>query len=92
MLDGMEISTRAGILAAARGTDPVDRPAARIQCLVHGLRFMTPAQPRGLFGRIYWYSLLPIHAAIFKRMAQKIVEAATRRPSSGDVPTGPVLS
>ena len=35
--------------------------------------------PRGLFGRLYWYSLLPIHAAIFKRMAQKITEAAERR-------------
>jgi uncharacterized protein YbjT (DUF2867 family) len=35
--------------------------------------------PRGLFGRIYWYSLLPIHAAIFKRMAQRIAKAAERR-------------
>lgn len=35
--------------------------------------------PRGLFGRIYWYALLPIHAAIFKRMAERIAKTATRR-------------
>jgi uncharacterized protein YbjT (DUF2867 family) len=35
--------------------------------------------PRGLPGRLYWYSLLPIHSAIFKRMARKIAEAAERR-------------
>jgi len=35
--------------------------------------------PRGLPGRLYWYSLLPIHSAIFKRMARKITEAAEQR-------------
>lgn len=38
--------------------------------------------PRGLFGRAYWYSLLPFHALIFGRMAQHLADAAVQR---GDV-------
>lgn len=43
--------------------------------LVQSARFA----PRGLWGRVYWYGLLPIHAAIFKRMARKISEVAAKR-------------
>jgi uncharacterized protein YbjT (DUF2867 family) len=32
--------------------------------------------PRGLWGRVYWYSLLPFHAVIFRPMARRIAEAA----------------
>jgi len=35
--------------------------------------------PRGLLGRLYWWSLLPIHGAIFNRMAKKIAQTAERR-------------
>lgn len=35
--------------------------------------------PRGLLGRLYWYVLLPIHAVIFRRMSERIADAATRR-------------
>jgi len=35
--------------------------------------------PRGLFGRLYWWTLLPIHAPIFRRMSKNIVRAATTR-------------
>ncbi|MGI9643344.1 MAG: DUF2867 domain-containing protein [Acidimicrobiia bacterium] len=35
--------------------------------------------PRGLPGRLYWYVLLPIHAAIWERMAHKIAQAAEQR-------------
>ncbi|MGI9528257.1 MAG: SDR family oxidoreductase [Acidimicrobiia bacterium] len=35
--------------------------------------------PRGLPGRLYWYVLLPIHAAIWERMAHKIAAAAEHR-------------
>lgn len=35
--------------------------------------------PRGIVGRLYWYSLLPFHAAIFKRMAREIARAAEQR-------------
>ncbi len=36
--------------------------------------------PRGLFGRLYWYALVPFHALIFARMAQRIARAAEQRP------------
>ena len=35
--------------------------------------------PRGLFGRLYWWVLLPFHAPIFRRMARQIATAAERR-------------
>jgi len=35
--------------------------------------------PRGLFGRMYWYTLVPFHAAIFGPMARKITAAAASR-------------
>ena len=56
--------------------------------------------PRGLWGRAYWYSLLPFHAVIFKPMARRIAEAAALPPGAlpgrrtvwprrpGPVPTG----
>jgi uncharacterized protein YbjT (DUF2867 family) len=39
-----------------------------------GTRIRQTAQfdPAGLAGRLYWYSLLPIHAGIFRRMLQSI--------------------
>lgn len=35
--------------------------------------------PRGLFGRLYWYVLIPFHGAMFGPMARKIVGAAEAR-------------
>jgi hypothetical protein len=35
--------------------------------------------PRGLAGRAYWYSLIPFHALIFSRMANRIAAAAEQR-------------
>ncbi|MGF1664889.1 MAG: SDR family oxidoreductase [Acidimicrobiia bacterium] len=35
--------------------------------------------PRGLFGRLYWYALVPFHGLIFPRMARGIVAAAEAR-------------
>jgi uncharacterized protein YbjT (DUF2867 family) len=32
--------------------------------------------PRGLLGRLYWYSLLPLHRIIFRDLSSKIVERA----------------
>ena len=42
-------------------------------------------RPRGLFGRLYWFAMLPAHRMIFGRMARKIAGAAQRR-------TAPTLS
>ncbi|MDH4117657.1 MAG: SDR family oxidoreductase [Acidimicrobiia bacterium] len=35
--------------------------------------------PRGLFGRIYWYAMLPFHALVFPQMARGIAAAAEER-------------
>lgn len=43
--------------------------------LIQSARFA----PRGLFGRLYWYAMLPFHAPIFKRMAKNMAKAAERR-------------
>ena len=32
--------------------------------------------PKGLWGRLYWYSLLPFHGLIFGRLARRLAEAA----------------
>ena len=37
--------------------------------------------PRGLAGRLYWFSLVPAHAVIFSTMAARIVAAAEERES-----------
>jgi hypothetical protein len=35
--------------------------------------------PHGLAGRLYWFSLLPIHARIFDRLARRVGELAEAR-------------
>ncbi|MGB8362277.1 MAG: DUF2867 domain-containing protein, partial [Acidimicrobiia bacterium] len=43
--------------------------------LIQDARFV----PRGLLGRLYWWVLLPFHAPIFRKMAQRIAATAERR-------------
>lgn len=38
--------------------------------------------PRGLFGRMYWYALVPFHGMIFPQMARGIIDAAERKAKS----------
>jgi uncharacterized protein YbjT (DUF2867 family) len=46
-------------------------------------------EPRGLFGRLYWYALLPFHGPIFGQMLKRIAAAAEdRRSSSAGASTG----
>ena len=35
--------------------------------------------PRGLFGRLYWYLMLPAHRVVFPRMARRVAAAAEER-------------
>ncbi len=42
-------------------------------------------EPRGIFGYLYWFSVLPFHALLFGNMAQRIVTEASGRPSA-DMP------
>ena len=36
-------------------------------------------RPKGLTGRLYWYTILPFHHVIFTNMAEQIVKAAVER-------------
>jgi len=38
-------------------------------------------EPRGLFGRLYWYALLPFHGPIFENMLRKVSDVAENRPA-----------
>lgn len=51
----------------------------------HGTRLHQRAIffPRGLAGRMYWYSLLPFHGIIFAGMLNNIAIAAQSRPADG---------
>jgi hypothetical protein len=35
--------------------------------------------PRGLWGRAYWYALLPFHRVVFGPMVRELAEQADRR-------------
>ncbi len=39
-------------------------------------------RPRGLLGRLYWYSLVPIHAFIFHGMCNHMANSTTKSPYS----------
>lgn len=36
--------------------------------------------PRGVWGRLYWYSLIPIHYLVFTNMIESILKKAKQRP------------
>jgi hypothetical protein len=36
--------------------------------------------PKGLMGRLYWYSMLPFHAFIFPDMVRGIIREAAHQP------------
>jgi hypothetical protein len=40
--------------------------------LKHYLIQTATYRPRGLWGRMYWYSILPLHLLIFKGMARNV--------------------
>lgn len=52
----------------------------RVEATAGGSRLTQTAWfvPRGLFGRVYWFVLLPFHRVIFPQMARGIVRAAER--------------
>lgn len=39
-------------------------------------------RPRGLWGRLYWYSVLPFHGFIFNGMIKKLVETSTSKKAN----------
>ncbi|MFT5222364.1 MAG: hypothetical protein ACI867_000663 [Glaciecola sp.] len=53
------------------------------------LRQRARFHPRGLVGRLYWYSLLPFHAVIFAQMQRRMAEAAVARAHSDSAVSHP---
>ena len=49
-------------------------------------------RPKGLFGRLYWYAMLPFHHLIFASMLDAIVTAAQGRKRAGTPPTHETLT
>jgi uncharacterized protein YbjT (DUF2867 family) len=44
------------------------------------IRQIAEFEPRGWWGRLYWYLLWPVHALLFRGMLRQIVAAASKRP------------
>jgi uncharacterized protein YbjT (DUF2867 family) len=40
--------------------------------------------PRGIWGRLYWYSVIPFHNLVFANLASKIIEQARKTPTEHD--------
>lgn len=38
--------------------------------------------PLGVFGRLYWYGIWPLHVLVFRGMLRRIAEQAERMPAS----------
>jgi uncharacterized protein YbjT (DUF2867 family) len=54
-------------------------------CILHqNARFI----PKGLFGLLYWYLLLPLHAYVFRGMLRKISRAAEMEKGVPDIDAG----
>lgn len=45
--------------------------------------------PSGVFGRLYWYAMLPFHAMIFPTMVENLARTAERVATSSGAPTTP---
>ena len=37
--------------------------------------------PHGIFGRLYWYSVLPLHYLVFNDLAKTVVKSSRKKPS-----------
>ena len=59
--------------------DPLD-PTGTV--VVQRARFV----PSGLWGRAYWYALLPFHGMIFPRLLERLVDAAERTDDQSEEP------
>ncbi len=44
-------------------------------------------RPRGLFGRLYWYAVVPFHSLVFPGMLRGIVQDAESLAGDEPVPT-----
>jgi len=54
------------------------------------LRTIASFEPRGLFGRLYWWSLYPLHSFIFNGMLREIKKLAEQRHRMSPPETRPI--
>ena len=73
---GLGAATVRALHAAGAGVVIVDLPQSPGAELAAELGQRAVFSPRGLWGRLYWYSLLPFHALIFGRLAARLAAAA----------------
>ena len=59
----------------------IERSNAPGEVRLHQVAYFAP---RGLFGRLYWYAMLPFHALIFRRMAVAIAHEALASGRTAD--------
>ena len=71
---GREVRLRAEMLLP--GTAWLDWEMAPLADGNTMLRQRALFAPKGLWGRAYWYSLVPFHALIFKRLCDRLADAA----------------
>lgn len=74
-----------GVATLTFEIEPGDKAGA--SRLVQTARF----KPRGLFGLLYWYTVLPLHGIVFQRMLRGLAERAEQRAaaeSGYDIPIG----
>ena len=69
------IAEKKRLLPEARMEVPVK---AWLEFVIDGTTLVQTAYhlPKGLFGRLYWYSMLPFHFFIFRDMIESIVKRA----------------
>jgi uncharacterized protein YbjT (DUF2867 family) len=48
-------------------------------------------EPRGIFGYLYWFAVLPFHSLIFGSMSRRIAQSAEQQPSTPPDPALPSL-
>ena len=58
----------------------------------HAVEQLAAYRPRGLAGRLYWYSVLPFHGIIFKGMIENLVKYGEATHPGAPTPAAPVVS
>lgn len=81
-LHRLALTAEMKVPGAATLTLEVESGSDRRRCaVVVTARF----RPRGLFGIVYWYAVLPFHGIVFRAMLRGLVRAAEAQPSASSV-------
>ncbi|CAN5607416.1 SDR family oxidoreductase [soil metagenome] len=81
----MKVPGKAWLTWRIEPVEPVEQDQGHGQRQLHQVAFFAP---KGLFGRAYWFTMLPFHWLIFRRMAHAIVAHAEAADVTVDTPSG----